>query len=208
MTPMPPHLRPWLRILCSDCHAEADVRLHIVGLKCPNAACGGYNTRKVGLPKDEHPPDIEPVAPSVGAAGDAPQQVPAGGAGGDRLAQFTRQLTDMVGAQAAEGAVARIRAIPELFAMLDHQPELLLQLIVQLVMDGGLQLGEEGGGDDEDENAGGEGDEEEVADGEIVPPPVPAAGGEASSAAMPFSANGASASSAIPPVANPDDSAL
>jgi hypothetical protein len=42
LTPMPLHLRPWLRILCSDCHEEADVRFHVVGLKVELCMASGF----------------------------------------------------------------------------------------------------------------------------------------------------------------------
>ena len=35
----------FFKILCNDCHADSDVKFHIVGLKCQN--CGSYNTRKI-----------------------------------------------------------------------------------------------------------------------------------------------------------------
>lgn len=48
-TPMPEHLRNrQVYIHCNDCGHEGSVLMHVVGLKCPNAACGSYNTRQIG----------------------------------------------------------------------------------------------------------------------------------------------------------------
>jgi hypothetical protein len=33
-------------ILCNDCGVKDQVPFHVVGLKCPNPLCGGYNTRR------------------------------------------------------------------------------------------------------------------------------------------------------------------
>lgn len=45
-TPMPAHLQDQMvNIYCNDCGEEAEVKMHIVGQKCPVTTCGSYNTR-------------------------------------------------------------------------------------------------------------------------------------------------------------------
>lgn len=48
-TPMPePYRSAIVRVLCADCGAKTHVAYHVLGLKCGNGVCGGYNTRRVG----------------------------------------------------------------------------------------------------------------------------------------------------------------
>ena len=43
---MPAHLQDQMvNIYCNDCGEEAEVKMHIVGQKCPVTTCGSYNTR-------------------------------------------------------------------------------------------------------------------------------------------------------------------
>jgi len=37
-----------VRLLCNDCHGESVAKFHFLGLKCGNAECGSYNTRRTG----------------------------------------------------------------------------------------------------------------------------------------------------------------
>ena len=54
-TTMPEEYQNWsVKILCSDCHNESNVKFHIIGLKCQS--CGGYNTRRIG---NEEPPNLQ-----------------------------------------------------------------------------------------------------------------------------------------------------
>ncbi|CRK99585.1 CLUMA_CG012897, isoform A [Clunio marinus] len=47
VTPMPNEYENFfVDILCKDCHEESTVKFHVVGLKCQNAECGGYNTTR------------------------------------------------------------------------------------------------------------------------------------------------------------------
>eukprot|EP00961_Rhodomonas_salina_P131893 1775442-Rhodomonas_salina.1 len=40
-------------MLCNDCHTKATVPFHVYGFKCPNTACGGYNTREIQIKEIE-----------------------------------------------------------------------------------------------------------------------------------------------------------
>ena len=47
-TPMPEEYANDIRhIQCIDCGIEADVKFHIIGLKCQNENCGSYNTKVI-----------------------------------------------------------------------------------------------------------------------------------------------------------------
>ena len=49
-TPMPEDLlNKTVAVLCNDCQTKGTAPYHVLGLKCPNAECGGYNTRQVPL---------------------------------------------------------------------------------------------------------------------------------------------------------------
>jgi len=94
----------WLRILCGDCGAESDVRFHVVGLKCGSASCGGYNTRKIGVAKDPHPPEAA-AASGGGAAGGGG----GGGAADASLDAAMAQVTGLLGPAAAAMAGELLR---------------------------------------------------------------------------------------------------
>jgi RING finger/CHY zinc finger protein 1 len=47
ITPMPKEYDNFfVDILCKDCHQESSLKFHVVGLKCQNRECGGYNTTR------------------------------------------------------------------------------------------------------------------------------------------------------------------
>jgi len=47
VTPMPKEYENfYVDILCKDCHEVSNVKFHVVGLKCQNTDCGGYNTTR------------------------------------------------------------------------------------------------------------------------------------------------------------------
>ena len=35
-----------VEMLCNDCGVKGRVPFHVIGLKCPNPLCGGYNTKR------------------------------------------------------------------------------------------------------------------------------------------------------------------
>lgn len=60
-TPLPAELaNKTVQMLCNDCHTKATVPFHVYGFKCPNTACGGYNTREIQIK------EIETFVPSEG----------------------------------------------------------------------------------------------------------------------------------------------
>ena len=53
LTPMPDeYAAKRVRVLCHDCGSESVTPFHVIGLKC-KAACGSYNTAKIGEALDE-----------------------------------------------------------------------------------------------------------------------------------------------------------
>ncbi|EKX43181.1 hypothetical protein GUITHDRAFT_158071 [Guillardia theta CCMP2712] len=47
-TPMPEEFaNKSVGVLCNDCQTKGTTTFHVLGLKCPNPQCGGYNTRRI-----------------------------------------------------------------------------------------------------------------------------------------------------------------
>jgi hypothetical protein len=47
-TPMPEELlNKTVTILCNDCETKGPAPYHVLGFKCANSKCGGYNTRQI-----------------------------------------------------------------------------------------------------------------------------------------------------------------
>jgi hypothetical protein len=97
------------------CKQNVDVYRIVFSLmmQCANRACGGYNTRKVGAAKDDHPPDPSPTA-AAAATSPAAAAAPTG----DAVERFVALLNDLIGADAATAAMARIQGRPELLEMM------------------------------------------------------------------------------------------
>jgi len=65
ITPMPKEYDNFfVDILCKDCHQESTLKFHVVGLKCQNRECGGYNTTRTQKRKSTK----EPAAASTSSS--------------------------------------------------------------------------------------------------------------------------------------------
>lgn len=112
-TPMPEEYRnKSVAVLCNDCGSKGLVPFHVFGFKCPNAICGGYNTRQIMEgPEGDLALSIEGGQDEDGAAAsgriehdgrDAEQGE--GGQGGGELVSGDTAESEQAGARASSEA--------------------------------------------------------------------------------------------------------
>jgi hypothetical protein len=119
-TPMPEEYRnKSVAVLCNDCGSKGLVPFHVFGFKCPNAICGGYNTRQIMEgPEGDLALSIEGGQDEDGAAAsgriehddgrDAEQGE--GGQGGGELVSGGTAESERAGARASSEAAESERA--------------------------------------------------------------------------------------------------